>query len=122
MSARTAFIGLDACDVHVAREFARRGDMPVLAGLLQPAAVQPTIAPLGFFVGGVWVTSWTGRSPASHLFLCSGQIRGGTYEAFWVGPVRERAVWNAVSEAGGRVAVLDAPHSTIVEPINGVFL
>jgi predicted AlkP superfamily phosphohydrolase/phosphomutase len=122
MSARTAFIGLDACDVHVAREFARQGDMPVLAGLLQTAAVQPTIAPLGFFVGAVWVSSWTGLSPANHRFLCSGQIRGGGYEAFWAGPVRERAVWNTVSEAGGRVAVLDAPHSTVVEPINGVFL
>jgi predicted AlkP superfamily phosphohydrolase/phosphomutase len=122
VTARTAFIGLDACDADVAREFARQGDMPVLAGLLQTAAVQPTIAPLGFFVGGTWATSWSGQSPSTHHFLCPGQIRGGGYEAFWAGPVRARAVWNAVSEAGGRVAVLDAPHSTVVEPINGVFL
>src|SRR5690349_9623726 len=100
MSARTAFIGLDACDVHVARAFARDGHMPVLAGLLENAAVQPTFGPLGFFVGGIWPSSWSGQSPASHRFLCPGQVRGGTYEAFWAGPVRERAVWNAVSEAG----------------------
>lgn len=122
MSARTAFIGLDACDVHVAREFARRGHMPVLAGLLRSAAVQPTIAPLGFFVGSTWPSSWSGLSPATHRFLCPGQIRGGTYEAFWAGPVRERAVWNAVSEAGGRVAVLDPPHSGVLGPINGLYL
>ena len=122
MSARTAFIGLDACDVHVAREFARQGDMPVLAGLLQTAAVQPTVAPLGFFVGGIWATSWSGLSPSTHRFLCPGQIRGGGYDAFWAGPVRQRSVWNAVSEAGGRVAVLDAPHSTVFGEINGVFL
>jgi len=87
--ARTLFIGLDACDCELAREFARDGDMPTLARLLETAAVQPTLGPLGFLVGGNWPTTYTGLSPARHQFLCTGQVRGGTYEARWIGPISE---------------------------------
>ena len=74
---KTLFVGLDACDAELAQAFARDGDMPVLARLLQGAAVQPTEAPLGFLVGGNWPTITTGTTPSRHQFLCSGQVRGG---------------------------------------------
>src|SRR4051794_1985802 len=104
--ARTVYFGLDAVDLDIAQEFARAGVMPNLAQLLETSVVQETNGPLGFLVGGNWVTLYTGVSPARHHFLCSGQIPGGTYEARWVGPITEPApVWEHVSRAGGRVAV-----------------
>ena len=126
--ARTLYIGLDACDLHTAQRFAAEGAMPTLARLLETTAVQETVGPLGFVVGGNWVTSYTGVSPSRHQFLCSGQVRGGTYEPRWVGPYGHNPaggptpVWQWVSDAGGRVAVLDAPHAGLAPDLNGVQL
>jgi predicted AlkP superfamily phosphohydrolase/phosphomutase len=125
--ARTLYVGLDACDLHLAQQFASEGSMPTLARLLDEAAVQETLGPLGFLVGSNWATIWTGTSPAHHQFLCSGQIRGGTYEPVWVGPYGDgygtkTPVWKWVSDAGGRVAVLDAPHAAVAKELNGVQL
>jgi predicted AlkP superfamily phosphohydrolase/phosphomutase len=123
---RTLYVGLDACDLHIAQRFAADGSMPTLARLLETCAVQETIGPLGFLVGGNWVTSYTGTSPSRHQFLCSGQVRGGTYEPVWVGPYGSpddpTPVWQWVSDAGGRVAVIDAPHAAISPHLNGVQL
>jgi predicted AlkP superfamily phosphohydrolase/phosphomutase len=125
-AARTLYVGLDACDLDLAQRFASEGSMPNLASLLAGAAVQETLGPIGFLVGGNWVTLTTGTSPARHQFLCSGQIRGGTYDAAWVGPYGaspgdQSFLWQWVSDAGGRVAVLDAPHAAVAE-LNGVQL
>ena len=120
--ARTVYVGLDSCDLEIAQEFARTGAMPNLAALLHTSAVQETFGPLGYLVGGNWATLYTGVSPPRHQFICSGQVRGGTYEPRWVGPVTYPAVWNHVSDAGGRVAVLDAPHAGVARSLNGVQL
>ena len=99
------FVGLDACDLDIAQRLAAEGSMPTLARLLDHAAVQETLGPLGFFVGAKWVTIYTGTSPTHHQFLCSGQVRGGTYEPTWIGPYGGRPgdrdpVWRWVSDAG----------------------
>jgi predicted AlkP superfamily phosphohydrolase/phosphomutase len=120
--AKTVFIGLDGCDLYVAQEFARQGYMPTLARLLESAAVQPTLAPLGYFVSGIWPTLYTGTTPSRHQFLCGGQFRGGTYEPRWLDAISDPPpVWKHLSDAGRRVAVLDAPHAA-VDRVNGVML
>jgi predicted AlkP superfamily phosphohydrolase/phosphomutase len=121
--ARTVYLGLDACDLETAQRFAREGTMPNLARLLGEAAVIETIGPIGYFVASIWPTLYTATTPARHQFLCSGQIRGGTYEPRWVGPVTQPApVWEQVSAAGGRVAALDPPHAGAGNPVDGVVL
>ncbi|HEV7523366.1 MAG TPA: glycosyltransferase [Acidimicrobiia bacterium] len=124
---RTLYVALDACDLTLAQRFAAEGSMPTLARLLDDSASQETLGPLGFLVGSNWVTIYTGVSPSRHQFLCSGQIRGGTYQPAWVGPYgggygTEPPVWKWVSDAGGRVAVLDAPHAAVATELNGVQL
>lgn len=122
-AARTLYLGLDACDLHLAQELARDGTMPVLARLLEEAASVETVGPAGYFVAGVWPTIYTGTTPARHRFLCSGQIVGGTYQGRWVDPVATPApVWQQVSDAGRRVVVLDPPHAAAAEHLNGVQL
>jgi hypothetical protein len=46
--ARTLYVGLDACALDRAQQFAAEGSMPTLARLLDEAAVQETLGPLGF--------------------------------------------------------------------------
>ncbi|HEX6476338.1 MAG TPA: glycosyltransferase [Acidimicrobiales bacterium] len=120
---RTLYLGLDACDLHLTREFAADGGMPALAGLLESAATVETIAPLGFFVGADWPTIYSGTTPSRHQFLCSGLVRGGTYERAGNGPIEGvDTVWEACSRRGMRVASLDAPHAGVPEELNGVQL
>jgi predicted AlkP superfamily phosphohydrolase/phosphomutase len=97
--------------------------MPAMAGLLDSAAVVNTIAPLGFFVGADWPTIYSGTTPSRHQFLCSGLVRGGTYELAGNGPIAGvDTVWEACSRRGMRVASLDAPHAGVPEELNGVQL
>jgi hypothetical protein len=58
---RTLYLGLDACDLHLAKAFAADGGMPALAGLIDSAASVETVAPLGYFVGANWPTTIRGR-------------------------------------------------------------
>jgi predicted AlkP superfamily phosphohydrolase/phosphomutase len=116
-------LGLDACDLHLAKAFAADGAMPALAGLLDSAATVETTGPLGFFVGADWPTIYSGTTPSRHQFLCSGLVRGGTYEPAWTGPVAGvDTVWEACSRRGMRVASLDAPHAAVPDELNGVQL
>ena len=86
---RTAYIGLDALDLHVAQQFVAEGDMPVLASLLRDAASQETVGPFGFFVTSNWPSIYTGTTPSRHQYLCGGRVRGGSYEAEWNTPLAE---------------------------------
>ncbi len=122
--AKTMYIGLDACDLHVAQQFAADGDMPTLAGLLGTAAVVETVGPVGFFVGANWPTIYTGTTPSRHGFLCAARVPGGEYVAQWVeGPAEETPpIWEHLSNAGKRVASLDAPHARVARDLNGIQL
>src|SRR6185295_9763923 len=118
---RTVYVGLDALDLYVAQRFAREGHMPVLARLLEDAASQETVGPLGFFVSANWPTIYTGTTVSRHGFLCGGEVQGGTYNPVWRKPITDPpAIWDHVSRQGGRVAVIDPPHAGVSE-VNGVF-
>jgi predicted AlkP superfamily phosphohydrolase/phosphomutase len=121
--AKTFFLGLDATDLYLAQRFAADGSMPTLARLLQSGAVVETVAPVGFFVGANWPTIYTGTTASRHRFTCSGQVPGGTYSSRWAGPIdHPPPVWKRLSDAGRRVAALDAPHARVARELNGVQL
>ena len=121
--ARVLAIALDAADPTLVREFATAGEMPNVARLLDEAAVVDTLAPPGVFVSANWPSIFTADLPDRTTYLCWEEIAGGTYEHRVTSPrmVRGTPIWQRMSEAGRRVAVLDVPHS-IVEPLNGVML
>src|SRR3954468_19215784 len=102
-------VALDAADPGLVREFAAAGDMPAMARLLSEAASVETRAPMGVFVGANWPTLFTATGPDRHHFLCWDEIRGGTYEHVETDPtmVRGTPIWNRLSDAGRRVAVID---------------
>ena len=117
------FLGLDAVDLDLAEEFAGAGVMPTLAALLEQGASVETLAPVGFFVGANWPTIYTGTTASRHGFTCAGEIRGGSYEPRYSGPIDDPPpVWQRLSDEGCRVVSLDAPHARIADQLNGVQL
>lgn len=122
---RVLALALDACEKDIALALAAQGRMPVLASLLERGAWAPTQNPPGLFVGSVWPTIYTGVSPATHGRYCFSQLVPGSYAVHHTSvgtTVDARPFWAQLSEAGRRVAVLDVPHSFVVEGLNGIQL
>ncbi len=123
-SANAIVLALDACDPRIARGLAAAGRMPVLQSLLTHAAVAETRNPYGFFVSAVWPTIFTACTPATHNYYCWEQIDAGTYQHRFTTPreIERPPFWDALSDAGKRVAIIDVPHSRAVTPLNGIQL
>ena len=118
MSARVLVIGLDAGDPGTARKLAATGRMPALAGLLASGARYPMSEPRGgAFVAERWTTMVTGVGPEIHRYY-SWAAGGGPAP---LDPARIKRVWDVVSSAGYRVAVIDVPRQPLSE-INGIQL
>jgi predicted AlkP superfamily phosphohydrolase/phosphomutase len=122
--ARTVYLGIDGADLRLAEEFAQCGAMPNLARLLDTAAIVETVGPVGYFTSALWPTLYTGLTASRHHYICWNEITGGTYDYHETDPdaLVGRAVWQALSDAGRRVAVLDAPHAPLATALNGVQL
>lgn len=119
---RVLFIAVDAGDKDLILKWSDEGVLPTFRSLRERAAWGPTANPTGLYVGAVWPSFWTGLSPARHGRYCFSQLRTGTYDHYHVTPLDTRGepFWNALSEAGRRVAILDVPKTVPSERVNGI--
>jgi len=115
-TARTLFIGLDACDPDLVRRYAAEGDMPALARLLATGARARYDNEHGYFVGSVWPTLMTGVPVDEHHWFTGTRFRPEHYD-YVPHPLTATTVWERFHAAGRRVAVFDAPH---VQPVGGL--
>ena len=119
---KALFIGLDALDKDLLHVWAAAGHLPTFARLLIEAAWAPTSNPVGLYVGAVWPSIFTAVSPDKHKRYCWEQFQPGTYETLAFSPSQTTAqpIWDAFSQAGRRVAVIDIPKAPLSETINGL--
>jgi hypothetical protein len=119
-----AVVSLDALSLPRTERLLAAGRMPVLAGLRERAPLQPIVDAdgIGLLHGAIFFTMPTGRRPASH---------GRFYPFVWdpgsqqvvpeLGPVDD-SIWQAASEAGRRVVVIDAYEGWPAGEINGAVI
>lgn len=121
-SAKVAFIGLDAADGDLISAWAQDGTLPTFRRLFREAAWSRTRNPEGLYVGAVWPSFYTGLPPTRHGRYCHTQLRPGTYEMHATHPcdVRGVSLWEELSKAGRRVAVVDVPKSPLSRDLNGL--
>jgi predicted AlkP superfamily phosphohydrolase/phosphomutase len=119
---RVLQIQLDAADAAVLLDGIDQGWLPTLARLRDAGAWGVFDAPPGFGSGAAWACHATGVSPATHGRYFYRQVHAGSYEAraFAGGDFLCPAVWNTLSDAGRRVAVIDAPGMPVCDGINGI--
>lgn len=124
MSSKTKilFIGIDAADKDLITRWANEGLLPTFKSLFEKAAWGITNNPFGLFVGAVWPSFWTGVSPAQHTRYCYSQLIPGSYDTkkFSIYDTKGEPFWNALSQAGRRVAIIDVPKSFPSENLNGI--
>jgi len=123
MSGRIVLLGFDAMDPGMVRALAAQGRrLPNFAQLLQRAAHVPVRNPVGLYVGTLWSTFLTGCSGARTGFHCWEEIVPETYERRLTSAeqISGAPFWEALGDAGRRVAVIDVPHSDAGRELNGV--
>ncbi|MGH7366726.1 MAG: alkaline phosphatase family protein [Candidatus Rokuibacteriota bacterium] len=116
-------LGFDACDPGIVGDLAAAGKLPTFGRLLGGWARARVQNPFGLFVGALWPSFTTARSPSLTGFYCWETVSPTTYQRRPTTP-REiagaRPFWRELSAAGHRVAVLDVPHTWADGPVNGI--
>ncbi len=117
-----AFLAFDAADPGLALEWSRAGHLPVLAGLLESGVHGAVRTEPGVYTGSVWPSLATGVNPGRHgIYFCE-QLRVGSYETVPADArdFCERPFWEALSEAGRRVAIVDVPKAPLASELRGL--
>lgn len=122
MTAELLWIALDSCDEQLVLDWAADGTLPTFRHLLANSRRRQVINAPGFFGGTVWPSFATGLSPAGHGRYCALQSPRGAYESrrFGSTDIAGRQFWEAASDAGRRVAVIDVPMSRPSPRLNGI--
>jgi predicted AlkP superfamily phosphohydrolase/phosphomutase len=115
-------IGLDSADKGLLLDGCANGSLPTLQKLKENGAWGVAGAPPGFGSGAIWPSFFTGVSPARHARYFYRQVWPGHYEAqrFEAQHFQAQTLWEALSEAGRRVAVLDVPKAGLSNDLNGI--
>jgi len=116
-------LALDAAEPRLLREWAAEGRLPHFAELLRSGLSGDTESVEALYIGATWPSFITGRNPAGHGLYWTEQLLPGTYRTQrWRGAElgRVRPVWEVLSEAGRRVAVLDVPLTGLSPRLHGI--
>jgi predicted AlkP superfamily phosphohydrolase/phosphomutase len=121
-SGNVALLAFDACDADLVRNLAAAGKLPTFRKLFDGWASATIRNPYGIFVGALWPSFFTARSPARVGFHCWETISPKTYERRLTNPLEivGQPFWRQLSAAGRRIAILDVPHVRADGPVNGL--
>jgi len=117
-------IGLDGATWDLLRPWAEDGTLPTLGRLLREGAagrLTTTIPPVS---ASAWVSFATGKNPGKHGLVDFVFPREDSYQVS-VANVSYRAakaIWNIVTENGGRVGLVSVPMTYPPEPVNGFII
>lgn len=123
MRADVVVLGFDACDAGIVRDLAAAGKLPTFRRLLEGWARARIQNPFGLFVGALWPSFSTARSPSRTGFYCWETVSPKTYQRRPTTPrdiAGARPFWRDIGAAEHRIAVLDVPHTWTDGPVNGI--
>jgi predicted AlkP superfamily phosphohydrolase/phosphomutase len=118
---RQLIIGLDAMEWHLVRAWAAAGKLPTFRRLLEEGTQAVLSTPADRLPDTVWTCLCSGLNPAhlARFFYVQHDPDTGGMRYLPDDSFRVNYVWNHLSEAGRRVGVVDAPHVSAGEPLNG---
>jgi predicted AlkP superfamily phosphohydrolase/phosphomutase len=115
-------IGLDGGTLDLLGPWMQRGWLPHLKQLMIEGVSGPLDSTIPPMTATAWSTFMTGKNPGKHGIYDFGvQEKGGYgYQVIDSRHRRERAIWDIISNNGGRVVVLNVPTTYPPNPVNGV--
>jgi len=121
---RVVLVGLDGADWNVIHPLMEKGQLPVLASLVEQGASGPLKSMEPMISPALWTTVVTGVSPERHgirdfVF----KEHGNDAQPIVNSTIRERlALWNILSGLGISVGMLDWYATWPAEPVNGFII
>ncbi|MGH2956599.1 MAG: alkaline phosphatase family protein [Solirubrobacterales bacterium] len=105
-------VGLDSADRGLLFEWAREGELPALAGLMETGSTARLRSVAELLPESVWPTVFTGCGPGRNGHYNHRCVRPGTYSLVpSPGRTYKRPLWELVSERGGRALLLDVAYT-----------
>jgi len=120
---RVLLIGIDGASLKIARPMLLAGELPNLAAIAQQGVYGPLRSHVPISSPRIWASIATGKMPKRHgiLSFAKDDGEGGT-RLFLSSDRKGHALWNIVSDAGKRVAVVNWWTTYPVETVNGVMV
>jgi len=120
--AKVMVIGLDSVDPQLLERGCAAGFLPNLAALRSEGVSGRIDTPAGMADDAVWASFSTGRTPAQHGRYHFRTVITGSYELlrFKTRNFDCPPFWEALSQAGKRVAVIDVPKSPSARQFDGI--
>lgn len=112
-----------AGDDELIARWTASGDMPNLRGLMASGLVGRQNGLPGLYVGAHWPSWIAGCHPGKNRVHSWQQITPGTYDDYRCNAgdhAQRRPFWEALSDAGQRLCVLNVPHSRVSPGLNGL--
>jgi predicted AlkP superfamily phosphohydrolase/phosphomutase len=116
-------IGLDGATFDVVRLWAEAGIMPHLSRLLNEGISAPLVSTVPPITGPAWSSFATGNHPGKHGNL-DFRIKGKNYSLRPISSntIRSLKLWEALSQAGKRIGVVNVPVTYPPTPVNGLMV
>lgn len=120
---KSLFLGLDGATWGVLLPLLRLGIMPNLASAIGRGTrgiLHSTHPPL---TGPSWTSIATGKNPGQHGYFDWGTLEQNYRIRLWnARDLRDKPVWQRLSEAGRRVGVVNYPFTYPPEPLHGFMI
>lgn len=121
LARRVLIVGLDGATFDILDPMMAEGFMPHLAGLMSEGtsgvleSTKPPITP------AAWTTFMTGKGPGRHGIVDFEKYDAGTHSLSFNSTfeIREKTIWEMLSEKGFRVGSLNLPMTYPPSPVNG---
>lgn len=122
--ARFLLIGLDGAEPSLIEPWIEEGALPHLAQLRARGAYLRLASTIPAATFPAWTSCVTGVNPGRHGLFDFTETAPGAYAVRFTNSTFRKApaVWNVLSEAGGRAGVLGVPATYPPEAINGLMV
>ena len=120
---RVLLVGLDGASPRIVREMFQAGQLPHLAGLADRGLFVPLRSSIPLHSPRIWASIATGKTPEKHgIDAFVTRVGEGRHRLMLGSDRRTHALWNIVSDAGRRVAVINWWNTFPPEVIEGVMV
>lgn len=123
-SRKVLLIGLDGATWELLKPWMQEGRLPTLHRLMSKGASGDLTSIVPPLTAAAWISLCTGKNPAKHGVFDFVFPRSSSYDVSVadIGMRDSKAIWNAISDHGKKVAVVGVPMTYPPEEVNGLVI
>ena len=119
---RVLVIGLDACCLSVLNPLFEAGVAPTLETLFEDGVCGPLESQIPPWTASAWPSMYTGKNPGKHGVFDFLSFEGYDWNVVNATHVRERAIWELLSDHGISSVIVNVPVTHPARPFDGALI